>query len=60
VFEDAEAGIEAAKRAGMGSVGVGKPGILKEADMVIAGFQQLLAVNLIPVMNENSDLLRPH
>jgi beta-phosphoglucomutase len=49
VFEDAEAGIEAAKRAGMGSVGVGKPGILKEADMVIAGFRQLIAVNLIPI-----------
>src|SRR5689334_1750473 len=48
VFEDAEAGIQAAKRAGMGSVGVGKPEALKEADMVIAGFQQLLAVNLIP------------
>lgn len=48
VFEDAEAGVEAARRAGMGSVGVGRPEVLKEADMVIAGFPQLLAVNLIP------------
>ncbi len=44
VFEDAEAGIEAAKRAGMASVGIGKPAILKEADMVVAGFQPLLAL----------------
>ncbi len=47
VFEDAEAGIEAARRAGMGSVGVGKPPNLKDADMVITSFQSLLAVSLI-------------
>jgi beta-phosphoglucomutase len=41
VFEDAEAGIEAAHRAGMGAVGVGNPATLKEADMVIAGLYQL-------------------
>ena len=44
VFEDAEAGIEAAIRAGMGSVGVGKPEILKKADLVIANFEQLRIV----------------
>jgi beta-phosphoglucomutase len=44
VFEDAEAGIEAAIRAGMGSVGVGRPEILKKADLVIANFEQLLIV----------------
>lgn len=38
VFEDAEAGIEAAIAAGMHSVGVGSPEILKEADTVIPGF----------------------
>jgi beta-phosphoglucomutase len=48
VFEDAEAGIEAARRAGMATVGVGKPEILKHADMVIPGFVPLLAVSLIP------------
>lgn len=42
VFEDAEAGIEAAIRAGMGVVGVGNPGQLQAADMVIQGFDQLL------------------
>lgn len=44
VFEDAEAGIEAAIRAGMGVVGVGNPGQLREADMVIQGFDQLLVL----------------
>ncbi len=44
VFEDAEAGVEAAHRAGMGVVGIGKPAVLKEADMVIAGFYQLEVV----------------
>jgi len=42
VFEDAEAGVEAGKRAGMRVVGIGKPEILKEADMVIAGLHELV------------------
>lgn len=44
VFEDAEAGVEAAKRAGMGVVGIGKPDALPKADMVIAGLYQLVAL----------------
>ena len=44
VFEDAEAGIEAALRAGMGVVGIGRPAILKKADMVIGGLYQLNAL----------------
>jgi beta-phosphoglucomutase len=44
VFEDAEAGIQAAIRAGMGTVGVGSPGQLQKADMVIRGFYQLLVI----------------
>lgn len=47
VFEDAEAGLEAARRAGMGAVGIGKPERLNQADLVIAGLYQLNA--LIPV-----------
>jgi beta-phosphoglucomutase len=43
VFEDAEAGIEAAHRAGMGAVGIGKPAVLKDADMVVQGLDQLIA-----------------
>jgi len=38
VFEDAVAGIEAAKKAGMKVIGVGDPGILKDADKVIQSF----------------------
>jgi len=44
VFEDAEAGIEAARRAGMGTVGIGRPAALAGADMVIAGLDQLALV----------------
>lgn len=44
VFEDAEAGIEAALRAGMGTVGIGNPAILRKADMVIGGLYQLMVL----------------
>jgi beta-phosphoglucomutase len=46
VFEDAEAGIEAAHRAGMTAVGIGKRSLLKEADVVIAGLPQLFRLTL--------------
>lgn len=45
VFEDAVAGVEAAHCAGMKCVGVGDPEILKEANAVIAGFEQLKVEN---------------
>lgn len=38
VFEDAAAGIEAAHRGGMRAVGIGDPGILAAADIVLPGF----------------------
>lgn len=44
VFEDAPAGIEAARRAGMGVVGIGKPEALPDADMVIGGLDQLITL----------------
>jgi beta-phosphoglucomutase len=44
VFEDAEAGIEAAHRAGMGAVGIGQPAVLKEADVVVRGVDQLVVL----------------
>jgi beta-phosphoglucomutase len=49
VFEDAEAGIEAARRGGMGCVGVGSPSILKNADVVISGLDQLVALTVFPI-----------
>ncbi|MDO6354047.1 beta-phosphoglucomutase [Caloramator sp. CAR-1] len=41
VFEDAIAGIEAARRANMKVIGVGSKEILKDADMVIEGFKNV-------------------
>jgi beta-phosphoglucomutase len=41
VFEDAEAGVQAALAAGMGVVGIGNPADLSRADLVIRGFWQL-------------------
>lgn len=45
VFEDAEAGIEAALRAGMRTVGIGKPVILKKAEIVIPGIYALKTIS---------------
>ena len=41
VFEDAIAGIEAAKAAGMKAVGIGDPVLLHEADMVLKGLNEM-------------------
>ncbi len=42
VFEDARAGIEAAKRAGMRAVGIGDPRVLDNADFVVGGLAALV------------------
>lgn len=41
VFEDASAGVEAGKNAGMTVIGVGDPAVLTQADMVIKSFAEL-------------------
>lgn len=41
VFEDAEAGVEAARRAGMRTVGIGKPDVLRDVDVIIPGLSAL-------------------
>jgi beta-phosphoglucomutase len=44
VFEDAEAGIQAALQAEMGAVGIGQAAQLKEADIIISGLWQLVVL----------------
>jgi beta-phosphoglucomutase len=41
VFEDAEAGVEAARAAGMRAIGVGSSDILRDADKVIPSFENI-------------------
>jgi beta-phosphoglucomutase len=41
VFEDAIAGVEAAKNGGMKAVGVGSPDVLYEADLVVSGLNEM-------------------
>lgn len=53
VFEDAEAGIEAAIAAGMRSVGIGNPKILGKADRVIPGFEEMDLERLLNYFEKN-------
>ena len=46
IFEDAVAGIESGKRAGMKTVGIGQPDVLKEADIVLANLNNLAPTDL--------------
>lgn len=47
VFEDAAAGIEAALNAGMRCVGIGKREVLKDADIVVKGLNEITIEKLI-------------
>jgi len=49
VFEDAVAGVEAAKRAGMKAVGIGKKDVLTQADVV---FDDLVGVDIHELLAE--------
>lgn len=51
VFEDALAGIQAAKTAGMTAIGVGSPENLPGADSYINGFKDLKWKNIVSVVN---------
>jgi beta-phosphoglucomutase len=48
VFEDAAAGVEAAKRCGMYAVGVGRPEILSAADETIPGIAMFRSLRVLP------------
>jgi len=50
VFEDAEAGVEAAIAAGMKCIGIGDPLILAKANAVIPGFKDLNYAKLIQLI----------
>ncbi len=41
VFEDAVAGVEASKRAGMKAIGIGSAEVLTQADLVVQNLGQL-------------------
>ncbi len=47
VFEDAQAGVEGAKRAGMRVIGIGEKEILKKAEIVVKGFPEIEPVVLL-------------
>jgi beta-phosphoglucomutase len=49
VFEDAVAGVEAAKNAGMKAVGIGSPETLSEADVVVSGLDKV-TLNMIEAL----------
>lgn len=53
VFEDASSGIQAAKAAGMCSVGVGSEKYLGDADLVIPDFKGLTPQKLLQQLNTN-------
>lgn len=54
VFEDARAGIEAAKNGGMRAIGVGSPSVLHQADMVISGISEMNLEKLKSLEQTNS------
>jgi len=51
VFEDAQAGIQAAKAAGMIAIGIGSADVLKEADHVFANFTEIDNAFLNQIIN---------
>lgn len=53
VFEDAVAGIESGKRAGMKTVGIGQPDVLREADIVLANLNNLSPADLKKLLFAN-------
>lgn len=53
VFEDAVAGVEAGKRAGMFTVGIGSPDVLTRADLVAPSLNELTVDAVLAKANQN-------
>lgn len=51
VFEDSLAGIEAARRGGFRTVGIGSPKVLKDAEIVVSGLDKISPVEVINQLN---------
>lgn len=51
VFEDSLAGIEAARRGGFRTVGIGSPKVLSDAEIVVSGLDQISPVEVINQLN---------
>lgn len=58
VFEDAAAGIEAAKRGGMRSVGIGSPDILQEATLVVPSLEAMTLEQLTTLPSSTKEIPR--
>ncbi len=54
VFEDAVAGIEAGRRGGMKTVGIGSPDLLTEADLVVPSLEHLTVNQLLTSLERAS------
>lgn len=50
VFEDAQAGIDAAKNAGMKCIGIGSEDVLKGADIIVSGLDQISVAKAIEII----------
>jgi len=53
VFEDAQAGIEAAQNANMKCIGIGNNQVLKGAQLVVSGLDQITVSQAMEVLNSN-------
>ncbi|GAA4395553.1 beta-phosphoglucomutase [Nibrella viscosa] len=56
VFEDAVAGIEAAKRGGMLAVGIGSPNVLTQADIVWPSLEHVTVTQLLKSLDRSAGL----
>ncbi len=56
VFEDAVAGVEAAKRAGMFALGIGSPDVLTGADLVVPSLENLTIAELLAAVDRAQGL----